>query len=346
MQGTNIISIDWLTLYCQSPLIASCKRYVFEKRKVGGQQFKYIYDVYDTEENEKYAIVQTTPYSPIIPKNAVMVQICNRFLYRQNWNIVCQNFLMSCNITPISISRLDICCDFNTFKNGLHAKTLIKGLLTGKYRHVGRSKVTVEGRLERGINPSYLRVGNRESEISVYLYNKSLELKEVKDKPYIRQRWKENGLDTEADVWRLEVSLSNCQMRTVLQETGEMFRLDLDFFKTQGILENVYRCAIKKTFDIRIDNGKGRTNKMPKLELFKDFTTNLYMTIPTNEACTNRMDRILIKRLADCHAQYRVCDQEKYEIIYAALNVLLENEELRKYYNEKVVPSIGFYMER
>lgn len=344
--GRHIIGIDWLTLYCQSPLITDSARYKFHKRDVGGAQFKDIYDVYDLEDGERYCIIQQRPYSPIIPKNAVMLQVCNRYLYRDNWNVTVSNFMLSHNITPMSISRIDLFCDFNTFVNGLHPKTLIKGLSNGKYRHVGRSKVTIQGRLEEGINPAYLRIGNRESEISVYLYNKTLELKEVKDKPYIREMWVASGLDVNADVWRLEASLNNQQMRTVVAETGEMIRLDLDFFRTYGILQNVYRCAILKAFDIRINNGSGRTNRMPQLTLFKDFTSSLFMTVPTNDACTSRMDRILVKRLADCYAQYRIDNQEKYNKIYGALEVLLENEELRKYYYEKVVPALGAFKER
>lgn len=340
------ISIDWLTMYCESPMIVEGSRYEFKKRAVGGKQFAIVYDVYDKECNEKYCIVQSQPHSPIIPKNAVMVQVCNRYLYYSNWNITLCNFMSACNIHPKSISRIDIACDFNRFAKGIHPSMLINRLVSGEYRYVGRSKVAINGELKKGLEVDYLRVGNRDSEISCYLYNKSKELREAVDKPYIREMWSNSGLDIDKDVWRLEVSLSNVQMRTIVVQTGEMLRLDLDFLKTQGIIENVYHCAVKKAFDIRKAEPGKRTNKMDKVLLFDQASSTLLMTIPTSDAKTNRMDRILVKRLANCHSMYRTESEEGYDKILGALEVLLENEALREYYYEKVVPLIGFYKER
>lgn len=340
------ISVDWLTMYCESAMIVESRKYEWRKMEHGSAQFKDVYKVYDRECGEMYCIVQAHPYSPIIPKKAVMVQVANRFLYYKNWNVTVNNFMYVSNIKPLSISRIDIACDFNCFAKGLHPESVIRGIVSEKYRHVGRSKGHVEFSNRQGVEFEYLRFGNRDSEICTYLYNKTRELKEVQDKPYIREMWKNSGLDVDKDVWRLEVSLSNTQMRTIVKSTGEILRIDLDFLHTQGMVENVYHCAIGKSFDIRFNEQGKRTNKMTKVLLFDKAATTLLMTIPTNEAKTNRVDRILVKRLANHYSMYRIDDPDKAKTVLNALGVLLENEVLSDYYYEKVAPLIGWYKER
>lgn len=340
------ISVDWLTMYCESSMIVQNKRWEWRKLDHGSAQFSEVYKVYDREKSEQYCIVQRCPYSPIIPKRAVMVQVCNRFLYYNNWNNELNNFLLASNIKPISISRIDIACDFTEFAYGVSPQSFIKKAASGQYRYAGRSKITYTTKAGSASDFEYMRIGDRESEISSYLYNKTQELKDVQDKPYIREMWERSGLDTSKNVWRLEVSLSNVQMRTVIKETGEVFRLDLDFFKTQGIVENVFNCACLKSFKFKYNKPGERTTRLRDVLLFNHQSTTLLMTIPTNDAKTNRMDKIIIKRLANYHSMYRIEDKEEIEILQKALSVLLKNEALADYYYEKVVPLIGWYKER
>lgn len=179
-----------------------------------------------------------------------------------------------------------------------------------------------------------------------YLYNKSQELREVKDKPYIREVWEKNGLDVSKDVWRLEVSMRTTQLRVIVPLTGEILRLDLDFMTTQGVVENIYNCAVLKYFDFRYNDGQQKAQRMKKLELFKGMTTTLLMGIQNNKPCTNRMDKIVVKRIANAFSQYRVEDVNEFNTVMAALGVLLNKTDLWDFYYEKIRPSIGWYKER
>lgn len=342
----RVITIDWLTMYCECSMIVQNRRWEWRKSDHGTNQFRDVWRVYDRETRDLYCIVEKTPYSPIIPKNATMIQVSNRYLYYENWNVELNNFMTASNIRPISISRIDIACDFNRFAYNLHPQTFIQGVAGGKYRLGRKRKVAFQGELEDGVTYEYMRLGNRESEISGYLYNKTKELQDVMEKPYIRKMWKDSGLNMEQDVWRLEVSLSNKQMRAMLQETGEIFRIDLDFISTQGVLENVYNACVNKVFDFRHNEVNKRTDRLKRVKLFDECSSTILMVVPSNEPKTNKMDKIIIKRLANYHSMYRIEDEQEIEILHNAMKILLKNEELVKYYYQKVEPLLGWYKER
>lgn len=342
----RVISIDWLTMYCHGSFINTNKYYNFVKQQGGSAQFAEIYKVYDVEFEEPYAIVQMKPYSPIIPADTMMVQICNRWLYREDWNIRFNNFCLSNNIKPMAISRIDICADFNTFDNNLHPQNFVNGFLTNKYLKTGQSKYTLMGEQTDKQRFSYLRFGKRDNEVSTYLYNKSKELKEVQNKPYIYERWENAGLDMTKDVWRLEVSMRTVQLRTILKMTGEIIRLDLPFLSTMGVVENVYNAAILKYFDFRINDGQAKKSRMKRLDLFKGMSSTLELKVMQDRPKTNRMDKIVIKKLANCYSQYRIEKEDEQDVIFEALNLIIDKCDLRDYFNVMVSPYIGKYKER
>lgn len=342
----RIINVDWLSMYCSSELVVEAKKFEFKRAAEGSAQFKEVWHVYNKEDAELYCIMQKNPYSPIIPKNAVMIKVANRYLYRDNWNIEFLNFCMACNITPKSISRIDICCDFEVFDNNLHPEQLIKGFLNNKYLKMRQSKYSLEGEQNDGQKFSYLRFGKRENEVSSYIYNKSKELREVKDKPYIRDQWEQCGIGQNKDVWRLEVSLRTTQLRTIVQSTGEILRLDLDFITTKGVLENIYNAVILKYFCFKINDNQKQKRRMKDLVLFKGMSTTLEMKVINDKPQTNRMDKIVVKKIANIFSQYRVEDQESFEKVHQALGIILDQTDLWDYYYERIRPSIGWYKER
>lgn len=344
--SARCVWIDWLTMYCKSGMMQQNKRWEWKLQKEGTAQFAEMWKVYDRERGDLYCVVQRRPYSPIIPKDAVMVKVENRYLYYQNWNVELCNFLLASNITPISISRIDIACDFNRFANNLHPRQFIANFCTKKYRYAGRSKWNINGSGSTIDGADYLRIGSRDSEISAYLYNKSVELREVQDKPYIRDMWERSGLDTSRDVWRLEVSLSNVQLRWVNTQNGEIFRIDLDQVSTQGRLENIYNCAIEKAFDFRHNEEGKRTTRLKRVQLFSSTPTTLIALYPNDEPKTSRIDKIIVKRLANYYSKYRVESQEDADKLIGAIEVLIKNEELRRHLYEKVIPTLGYWKER
>lgn len=342
----RIISCDWLSLYCHVNFITSNSMYQFIKHEQGTRQFKELYNVYDLVDGELYATVQAKPYSRIIPANAAIVKISNRYLYKQNWNTQIMYFLNLCHFIPQSISRIDICCDFNKFDNNLGVNSFIQGFMRSRYLKNGRATYQIQGEQKAEHEVSYLRFGQHDSEVSVYLYNKSKEMREVVNKPYITELWKKNGLDTTKDVWRLEISLKTTQTRFIIQKTGETFRLDLDFIKTHGILENIFDCVALKYFEFKHNNLTKNKSRMKTVVFFNDMKSSLSIYTPTNDACSNRMDKILIKKLANAMTELRLTESEFPEYIAETLATYIEQKDLVQWYRLNVEPNIKTFKEK
>lgn len=341
----RVISIDYLQLYCHCYFIHSNSMFHFELQTTSSRQFKRIYKVFDLLTNDHYATVQAEPFSPVIPKQAVIVKLANRELYKQRWAEQLNYFLTVCYIVPQSVSRLDLCCDFNQFDNNLQVSTFFDNFLSNRFLKNRLAKYTLQGEQTDKHQASYIRFGNHDSEVSVYMYNKTLEMQEVKTKPYIIERWEANQLDTKKDVWRLEVSLKSTKLKFVVAKTGELFRIDQEHMKTQGMLENIYNAIIAKYWDFRVNDGKSRKDRMKPVTFFKNMPTTLIPYSITELAGSNRTDKIVVKKLANVVTELRLDMDRPSRELEAALWDYMEHKDLVGYYYEKVKPFVRKYNE-
>lgn len=157
------------------------------------------------------------PYSKVIPADSMFCEVGNRWLYSSlDWVLP---FVFSIHEGSfLSLSRLDICCDFNP---DVAQMFCIESLQTGAVYVAGKREGSMfydyhlppdGGKQERVAR--CLSWGSKCSNIKWKLYNKSLEMYEVVEgkkwcnKPWIEECWKKEGLDVD-NVWRLEVSITS-----------------------------------------------------------------------------------------------------------------------------------------
>ena len=104
--------------------------------------------------------------------------------------------------------------DFNTFENGMQPERLIQQYMRGKVSKVNQVNVSVHGAdTWTGRVWQSLKWGSPSSPVSTKLYNKSKEMQQCLDKPYIAAM-AGCRLDLTKDVWRVEFSLS-AQMQSL-----------------------------------------------------------------------------------------------------------------------------------
>lgn len=325
------VSLDWLALYVRFnrgefvPLalptgnLAGLWDWGYKQSPHGTKQFSKLHHVYF--EGEPFAEVQSAPHSEILQINTGIVKFDNRLLYQSNlWDCV-QCFLEQHEIEILSISRVDICADFNAFAC-YDCRQFVEDFLNNKIRHKGR-----------GIGAAYfnhyakrcgvysqsvvkytgLTFGSRESGVRVYLYNKTFELNTNKNKPYIRDFWNNIGLDTTKDVWRLEVSITAAGRKFKDKATGEKKEIYENDLKNSPELVKLYHTFEKKYFAF-VRNRPNITNitREPVLQLFDDYPVYKHGTI-SDKSCSNRTERILIKQLWQMSQKYRGYDMHSDE---------------------------------
>ncbi len=340
------ISCDWLSVYCLTTksidgMISHLtdEKFRFKQTENSSRQFRYITNVY-TENNDLYAVIQTCPYSSIIHPRGAIIKLHNRELYKPDFARRLLSFMRRYGFVYRNISRLDVAFDCNSFKNGLHARRIISKLIEGKYvkNHQGKARLefdTSTPKMFQGIT-----FGSSSSAVTVVLYNKTKELKEVKDKPYIRERWRKNGIDETREVWRVEIRIKPDATHLINVGTGELFRLEAEHLKMQNAIERVFFVYAGKYFSFKVAGKDTNKSRLRDLELFdppKDLTT--IPTRITNASDTTRADKIFLKKLCNIVRELREVPDELQDAVEFVRSCFCLQKSLTRYYYQVVEPS-------
>lgn len=321
------LSIDWLSVFGMymgadmwQPSECSEYPFMYMTESYGTRVFKRLVRVRVPNDEggvDEFAEISAEPYSSILPNYAIIVRFVNRTLYLPDFWARANDLFVANNFQFNSISRVDICADFNNFAS-ISPISLIEGFAAKKFRHIGRGVgalyfnhgIGVERDehdrpvKEYGVQYTGVSFGTHASDAHVYLYNKSLELMTQGDKPWIRDVWKTAGLD-ERHVWRLEVSIKSGGLKFRDKESGNTVKINDEMIGTSSELDKIYHTFIKKLFSF-VHNKKGITNitREPRLVLFSDKPSYDRGAI-RNVSSGDRMERILIKNLHQFADKYR-----------------------------------------
>lgn len=300
-----VLAIDWLSIYClnKDDLVVYDKCYEVKPLPYQTRHFKLIEEVY--ENDIRIATITRRPHSSVIDKNAVIIKFDNHVLYAPNLKKFVTEFLEKNNFIFKSISRLDIAKDFHTL-NGYHVPEFIRQFLAGDILKMGKANFTVRGKHNASNEYQYIRFGSQTSETSYYLYNKSEEMREIKNKPYIKNHWKINSLnEQDSDVWRLEFTYKSMNRTLTDLSTGEItFINDLELLDIENI-NKLYNVSIKKYFQFVENNGLSRKDRMPLIELMPYHDEQMILQDYTKGIDTTRADKIFIKKLNDVYNELR-----------------------------------------
>lgn len=313
------INYDWLEVFALEPVTAPRDAdyfrgvgYKVKVRSYGTPQYKEMFTL--SADGHDLFEIRRNPYSiksegGIFEPNACHIRLCNETCYEVDPVAHLRAFMVTHDYTYKSISRIDIAMDFNTFDNGMQPERLIQQYMRGKVSKVNQVNVSVHGAdTWTGRVWQSLRWGSPSSPVSTKLYNKSKEMQQCMDKPYIRQRWQDAGLDLTKDVWRVEFSLSSQMQSLKSLKSGEMFRKSLAFYDSRERLLQQWFILYNKYFDFRklIVNRKSdgkltyvRKYRCPRLELFK--TDHMEPYVPcrnvTKKKRPERIWKIIMNKL-------------------------------------------------
>ena len=220
---------------------------------------------------EKVLTLLWKPYSSVLNKRLMTVQVANKFLYtgmiRKNFELVRQ--IVACSFN--SVGRFDICLDFEANEDFLEA---VKHLNSGHYYVQHKTEGSSWWHEVNKDNFKHkqthcLTWGSPNSEIKVKLYHKSREQGliggDTPEKPWIVEEWEEAHFDKK-NVWRLEFSLAGAgQLR------WEKQLITLEMIENESWLRRVFFSLYHKRFVCRINQGKrqGHKNNDTRIYLIK-----------------------------------------------------------------------------
>lgn len=218
------------------------------------------------KDGAKLLTLLADPYSKIIKRDCVLVEVANQCLYGDlSWVMPLLYNIAPC--TMVGFSRLDICADFE--RKG-KAGDIINGLRKEDIYVMGKRDGSMFFSADYGekVNrsPHCYSWGSKHSSIKWKLYNKSLEIMEIAklgdgtetricNKPYIQDMWRENGFDVD-NMWRLEVSITDANKYRFEGKT-----LEWELCQSRDLFEELFNSLYMTRFQTRKNQGhKDRRN--------------------------------------------------------------------------------------
>ncbi len=297
------LNFDWLEVYCLEPFAKPRDAEYFRNlglsvkvRDYGTPQYREMFSIMDNE----FAMVEVrrNPYSlkkdgGVFEPESCHIRLTNRACYLQDPIKYLRSFLDAHGFSFQSFSRVDLCLDFYKLDDGSMPGDFLQDYAREKYFKLHLSTITPRG-VEvvgsdisgHGIDRQFGRQYNSwswgcpTSAISVKMYDKTMELSEVKDKFYIRDQWLSAGLITDHDnkmqldirdtryyINNLRRKMANCkgaeresmraqlnayqaQLRDMLDKVRHIWRLE---FSIKSTIKGFVRGDVK---DIRKDGSQ------------------------------------------------------------------------------------------
>ena len=253
MSQLSLFNLDWLQLaficerldlidkVCQ---IQDFQTSVFEKIAS-----------YPDHEHEMFNL-SYMPKSKILKHNLLILKVNNKFLYSQQFRAELDNLIEFLELKFNNVTRIDYALDFQFLRAGLTGTRFMELLGNNKIDLKYKGKKTIIYPTEHSKPPEYVRFGNHSSEFNIYIYNKTKELQEQKDKPYIREQWKNCEFLKNFPVFRLEISFKPDKTKFFLNKDNHNSFNNLNNILNLNFHKNIFNYLIKNKFRFYYTLGK------------------------------------------------------------------------------------------
>lgn len=220
-------------------------------------------------------------------------------------------------------------------------KRLVQSVVCDRIKRTDDSRCTLRGNAKNVRDINYIAFGSRSSSVCSYMYNKTKELREVKEKPYIRQLWNLNGIDDARDVWRVEISIKSDAKTLLKTETGELFTLNTDMLKLQTDIESLFYIYAAKYFDFKINDltqNKTRMQSVPIFERMPTITTRpVRLTLRQD---STRSDKIFLRKLVNIESEIPHPTEQFIDALRIVQCDYTFSKNLAHYYAYNAAPNI------
>lgn len=368
-----LFNIDWLEVFCIEPkagiqLNAEYFRRAGYQVKVREYGTKVYQEMFTIKIGEIWAIeIRRNPYAVkgqggIMQKGSCHIRLTNEACYVEHPTELMRDFISSHNYTYKGISRVDVCADFQRFQGGLKPTTFIEKYMKRDILRVNKGKFAFHGNEQwSGREVQTLSWGCQTSMVSTKIYNKSVEMREMKPKQHIKAQWNKVGLETDykgEDVWRVEFSIkTRCKNWIRCEnECGKKIQLEyiaqcLDNYSDKEHLAILFFSLAKYYFEFRVaeqtKSGEWlRKARCKKYNLFDNETEILKPIGDVKVLQTTRTEKILLNYLERLKDDPRGSAAEGWEMILAQFTMIISKAKAYKEVNMRHMRAEQAYTER
>lgn len=310
MEQRRCINIDWLEVHCIEPADKQPRDADFFRtlgfdvvqRPYGTRVYEQMFTLYFPD-GEPFLEIRRVPVGSksltgklVIDPNSCHLRLHNRTCYIPQAAQLLKDFIAQYGYEYRRIARIDLALDFEKFDSGDDPQRFVNRFLKGRYSKINQANISAHGKDKwDGRFWNSLSWGAPQSMITTKLYNKTMELKEAKDKPYIRQAWASAGLVDDfiqltkkgpdgtyykPDIWRLEFSIRSdvrgwFVMDTFMGERNkkQSIRNNLDCYTTYQQMIDIFGSLADHYFHFKLlertrDGGVQRKDRCMDKILF------------------------------------------------------------------------------
>lgn len=352
------LNIDWLELFCYEDVRQTpCDSIYFERmgwsvrvREYGTRVYAQMFTLLD-KQGYPFLEIRRKPLSDkmkdggLFDEKACHIRVSNYYCYRPDVIAIVREFLNRYNYILVRIFRIDICNDFVTFDRGDDPAKFIQRYIDGRYSKVNQTNISAHG-VDRWDGRTWQTIswGKPKSMISTKIYCKTIEMEQVKDKPYIRQAWWESGLidnpitmqKRQADgtmikplVWRVEFSIKSSAKKWYLIERSDTRKQKvlpmphtLDIYDTKEKLEVVFASLQRHYFHFKIYEEGKRKDRCKDKVLF-DFSHHDFHykvdRLASHEPANSKTQRLINQLMA---LEEKTIERDALKAIHATIEYL------------------------
>lgn len=295
--------VDWLEVYCLErkglDMVDYLRKagYKVEEKPYGTRVYKQILEVSAADGRQLFTVtrcplsVKDAGRNGILPSNACHIKIHNQWCYQQDVGSFFIKCADACNVTIKSISRVDICADFQYFYNGMDPGTLLRGFLKESYLKINQPRFSVYGTSEKGYNIyNGASFGSKNSNVFTRFYCKSVEMEEVKQKNWIIDCWRALGFNMERRTWRVEFQIVAPGRKNIDRKTAEVREILVSDLCSQSKIRALFLSMAKRYFVFTKAGTATRKYNQEQLVLFDPAPeVEMYQPMPAvHSGTTNR----------------------------------------------------------
>lgn len=367
------INIDWLEVHCLESKAMNADYFKqlgwqVSVREYGTRVYKEMFTLY-TPDNQPFIEVRRAPATSteaakFFEPNSVHLRLHNRTCYIKGCAKLLDEFIHTYNYEFRRISRIDIALDFEKFDSGDEPGKFLLRYLKGKYSKVNQANIRAAGKDEwDGRSWNSVSWGSKRSQIVTKMYCKTLELREAKDKPYIRQAWAAAGLvadmiklnafdadghEYKPDIWRIEFSINSSVKNWFVMDIDEnghsckrSVRNTLNEYYSDIQLLNIFDSLSRHYFHFKHFETNVRKDRCKDKELFHFGTLEQFYQIdrvatakPADNALHSLLKRLQKYKMEHYNAEgvraaNMLINIIEDEIKKEAQNVALQDTELQ-----------------
>lgn len=326
------INLDWLELYCKEdakrfPMNADYFRergYVVNERAYGTRVYAEMFTIEDDFGNP-FIEVRRHPLSDVakdgglFPAESCHLRLSNYACYAPDPIGDVRRFIVDNGYTLVRIFRIDLCLDFKKFDKGDDPARFVRRYISGKYSKINQTNVSAHGKdLWESRSFNSLSWGAKKSMIGTKMYNKSLELAEQHDKPYIRYSWylaglidnpitgtckDADGVISKPDIWRVEFSIKSSAKRWFIMEDCNRHKKStlymphtLDMYDDRWKLLTVFASLAHHYFHFKVFEEGKRKDRCEDKVLFAFSPSDIVLS-PTGNASSkpsnSKLERLI-----------------------------------------------------